>query len=133
MLLSVFDAFWSHDLNFLDFPRTAAEPGVSEKPCARLERLLGDLGWILKPFDRLLGSLEALLKPPGALMGASWSPLGGSWEGLGGSWHHLERPRLFQDLPRAPQDRSRPLFRTPIWAPNPHTVDGQKVPPYRAL
>ena len=75
-ILSVFDAFWSHALNFLNFPKTAAEPGASEKPFGRLGVLLGALEWVLRPLDRLLGSLEALLKPPGALLEASWGLLG---------------------------------------------------------
>ena len=65
------DAFWSHDLNFLNFPKTAAGPGSSEKPCGRLGRLLGTLGQVLSPLERLLGSLEALL-------GRFWEPLGAS-------------------------------------------------------
>ena len=70
-ILSIVDAFWNNALNFLKFPKTAAEPGASEKPCGRLGRLLGALRRVLNPLDRLLGLLEALLKPPGALLGAS--------------------------------------------------------------
>ena len=39
-ILSVFDAFWSYDLNLFIFPKTAAGPGASEKPGGHLERLL---------------------------------------------------------------------------------------------
>ena len=80
---------WAYALNFFIFPKTAAEPGASEKPCGRLGRLLGGLGRVLSPLDRLLGSLEALLEPPGALLGASWRLLGPSWGGLGASWAPL--------------------------------------------
>ena len=65
-------------MNFVKFPKTAAEPGASEKPCGRLGKLLGALGRVMSPLDRLLGSLEALLEPPGALFGASWGGLGDS-------------------------------------------------------
>ena len=71
---------WSQALNFLNFPKTAAEPGASEKPCGRLGMLLGALGRVLSPLDRLLGSLEALLEPPGGPLGASWGAL---WRVLG--------------------------------------------------
>ena len=65
---------WAYALNFFIFPKTAAEPGASEKPCGRLGRLLGGLGRVLSPLDRLLGSLEPLLEPPGALWEASCLP-----------------------------------------------------------
>ena len=85
------DAFWSHDFNFLNFPKTAAGPGASEKPCGCLGRLLGALGRAYSPLDRLLG-LKALLKPPGALLGASWSLLGRplAQDPLGRLLRHLE-------------------------------------------
>ena len=62
------DTFWSHDLNLLNFPKTAAGPGASEKPFGHLGRLLGALGRAYSPLDRLVGSREALLEPPGALL-----------------------------------------------------------------
>ena len=76
---------------FFIFPKTAAGPGASEKPGARLERLLAPLGRVLSPLDRLSGSLEAplgaswggfgsLLGPLGALLEASWGLLGASWD-----------------------------------------------------
>ena len=83
--------------HFFIFPKTAAGPGASEKPCGRLGRLLGALGRVLSPLDRLLRSLEALLEPPGALLGASWGLLrhsgglpGASWAPPGPSWAVLE-------------------------------------------
>ena len=78
-------------MNSFNFPKTAAEPGASEKPCGRLGRLLGALGRALSPLDRLLESLEALLEPPGALLAASWSLFGRSWGALGASWAPLGR------------------------------------------
>ena len=54
---------WAYAFNFFIFPKTAAGPGASEKPCGRLGRLLGALGRVLSPLDRLLGPLEALLSP----------------------------------------------------------------------
>ena len=80
---------WAYALIFLIFPKTAAEPGASEKPCGRLGRLLGALGRVLSPLDRLLGSLEPLLEPPGALWEASWGLLGYSWRLPGVSWAPL--------------------------------------------
>ena len=84
---------WAYAFNFFIFPKTAAGPGASEKPCGRLGRLLGALGRVLSPLDRLLGSLEALLEPPGALWEASWGtpggflgPLGRLLDPLGPSW-----------------------------------------------
>ena len=82
-------ALRAYAFNFFIFPKTAARPGASEKPCGRLGRLLGALGRVLSPLDRLLRSLEALLEPPGAVLGASWSLLGRSWGGLGASWTPL--------------------------------------------
>ena len=88
---------WAYALSFFIFPKTAAEPGASEKPCAHLGRLLGGLGRVLSPLDRLLGSLEVLLEPPGApweaswdLLGCSWRLPGASWAPLGPSWAVLE-------------------------------------------
>ena len=82
---------------FYIFPKTAAGPGASEKPGARLERLLAPLGRVLSPLDRLLRGLDVLLEPPGVLLGASWGLLnrsgglpGGSWAPLGPSWAVLE-------------------------------------------
>ena len=77
---------WAYAFNFFIFPKTAAGPGASEKPCGRLGRLLGALGRVLSPLDRLLGSLEGVLEPPGALLEASWSLLGRLGGGLGASW-----------------------------------------------
>ena len=62
-------------MNLLIFPKTAAEPGASEKPCGHLGRLLGALGWVLNPLDRFLGSLEASW----GLLERSWRPLRASW------------------------------------------------------
>ena len=87
---------WAYAFNFFIFPKTAAEPGASEKLCGRLGRLLGGLGRVLSPLGRLLGSLEALLKPPGALLGASWRLLGCSWGGLGASWAVSEVTKMQQ-------------------------------------
>ena len=94
------------------FPKTAAGPGASEKPGARLERLLAPLGRVLSPPDRLSGSLEAplgaswggfgsLLGPLGALLEASWGLLGASWTLLG---HLGGDPK---------QDKNKDQFSTP--------------------
>ena len=95
-ILRFVDAFWSHALNFVKFPKTAAEPGASEKPCGRLGKLLAPLGRVLSPRDRLWRSLPALLEPPGAFLGVSWGswgtpegflgPLGRLLDPLGPSW-----------------------------------------------
>ena len=68
---------------FFNFPKTAAGPGASEKPCGRLGRRLGALGRALNTLDRLLGSLEAVLSALGGLLGRSWGLPGASWTLLG--------------------------------------------------
>ena len=70
---------WAYALSFFIFPKTAAEPGASEKPCAHLGRLLGGLGRVLSPLDRLLEASWGLLGRSWRLPGASWAPLGPSW------------------------------------------------------
>jgi hypothetical protein len=48
-ILSVIDAFWSHDFNFLNFPKTAAGPGASEKALWVSWEALGNSWAGLKP------------------------------------------------------------------------------------
>ena len=127
--LKVIDAFWNHDLISLNFPKTDAELGASEKLGGRLGKLLGTLGRVLSSLERLLGSLEALLEPPGALLGASWGLLrhsgglpGASWAPLG-SWAVLEatQNKIKMKSFLNPQKRSQLIlpgfFFAPLWTP----------------
>ena len=108
-------------MNFLNFPKTAAEPGASEKPCGRLGKLLGGLGRALSPRERLLG----LLRTSWSLLGRSWRPLGelleAFWGLLGYSWTLLGRvggdPKQDKNnMPKESNFASHPRnFLTPFW------------------
>ena len=121
---------WTYAFNFFIFPKTAAGPGASEKPCGRLGRLLGALGRVSSPLDRLLRSLEALLEPPGALLGASWGLLrhsgglpGASWAPPGPSRAVLEatqnktKTKSIFEPPKIPQKILHPIIFGPMLGP----------------